>query len=90
MNATKTIKNVDNSSDALSATRSISDYDITLSVGNVNERISLDVFAAICDNYLYNDICSACQDPTFNTIVYSFYRNKVRCSVKLTPKWHVS
>lgn len=65
---------------------SISDFDITLCCGGVNQPIPLDMFTAICDYYVYKELCEACKEVATDSFVYSFTRGKVRASVKLCRK----
>lgn len=64
----------------------LSNYCITIRVGFDFQYIDLDVFAAICDRFLYQELIDLLAQSPTNEIFYSSIRNKVKFVIHVRPK----
>lgn len=65
---------------------SLSDYTVSVRVGNDVKYLTMDILAAISDKFLYEELCDTVAQSPFSLIVYSGVRNKTRFTIYISPK----
>lgn len=67
-------------------TNKFSNYDISIRIGDSVKFIDLDVFAVLCDRFLYEELIDIITQCPTDKIVYSGVRNKIRFYLQIFPK----
>lgn len=64
----------------------LADYNIEICIDDTIEHISLDVFTAMCDRFIYKKIVDFLTRRPISVYVHTFYNNKIEAFYQFTKK----
>lgn len=65
-------------------TNKLSNYSIEVFINDTIEPLTLDVFAVMCDRYVYKKIVDYITRFSPSSYVYTFYNNKIEATLLFT------
>lgn len=64
----------------------LSNYTVSVRIGDSVQFINLDVLAALCDKFLFEELTDIIAQSPTNTVIYSAVRNKTKFILQINPK----
>lgn len=65
-------------------TNILSNYSLEVCINDIIKPLTLDVFAVMCDRYVYKRIVDFITRFSPSTYVYTFYNNKIEATLLFT------
>ena len=61
-------------------------YSVCVRIGYDIQYINMDVFAVLCDKFLFKELCDCIAQSSFGTVIYKGFRNKTKFIITINPK----
>ena len=61
-------------------------YSVRVCVGNCCQFVNMDIFAVLCDKFLFEELCDFVAQSPVSTIIYTGFRNKTKYTIEVNPK----
>lgn len=64
----------------------LSNHTVSIRIGDSVKFLDLDVFTALCDKFLYEELIDIIAQSPTDKVIYSGVRNKIRFVLQIYPK----